>query len=128
MLLSLKNITLGFGGAPILNGINLTLYAGERLALTGRNGAGKSSLMKLISNVHQPDGGEVVRPAGVKVAQLVQDVPRDVTGTVAEVVALGLGELGKLVAHYHHLIHHEPDNLDAMMKAHAALDEQNVDQ
>jgi len=102
-LLTLRNVSLSFGGPPLLDGINLQIEPGERLCLVGRNGAGKSTLMKLLNNELQADSGEVVRRQGLKVARLTQEVPRDIADTVFDVVADGLGETGKLLADYHHV-------------------------
>ncbi|HEY3755658.1 MAG TPA: ATP-binding cassette domain-containing protein [Opitutaceae bacterium] len=93
-LLSLLDISLGFGGPPVLDDVNLQLDPGERVCLVGRNGCGKSTLMKLIAGEIQPDSGTVFRPAGAVYARLVQEVPKDVPGTVREVIASGLRPLG----------------------------------
>ncbi len=102
-LLTLRNVTLAFGGAPLLDGINLQIEPGERLCLVGRNGTGKSTLMKLLNEELSADGGEVVRRQGLKVARLTQEVPREISGSVFDVVAEGLGGVGKLLADYHHV-------------------------
>ena len=57
-LLSLKNVSLGFGGPPLLAGVELTVGEGERLALVGRNGSGKSTLLKIVAGLVEPDRGE----------------------------------------------------------------------
>ncbi len=102
-LLTLRNVTLAFGGAPLLDGVNLQIEPGERLCLVGRNGTGKSTLMKLLNSELQADSGEIVRRQGLKVARLTQEVPREIGGTVFDVVADGLGGVGKLLADYHHV-------------------------
>jgi ATP-binding cassette subfamily F protein uup len=72
-LLTLNDITLGFGGRPLFAGVSLAIGAGERLCVVGRNGSGKSTLMKLMAGLIEPDsGGRFVQP-GVKVAYLPQD-------------------------------------------------------
>ena len=103
-LISLQNITLGFGGLPILQQINLQIEPGERVCLIGRNGEGKSSLMKLIAGELKPDSGNIIRQQGLRVALLSQDVPLDLNGSVFEVVADGLGELQKLLTQYHEIL------------------------
>ncbi len=100
-LISLQNITLSFGGPPILQQVNLQIEPGERVCLIGRNGEGKSSLMKLIAGDLKPDSGNIIRLHGLRVARLSQDVPLDLNGSVFEVVAGGLGELQKLLTQYH---------------------------
>ncbi|MEM6328699.1 MAG: ATP-binding cassette domain-containing protein [Planctomycetota bacterium] len=89
-LLQLDNLTIGFRGPPLLDGVSCRIEAGQRIGLLGRNGAGKTTLMRLISGQAQPDDGAVTPAAGVRIAQLRQDVPRDISAPVAEVVARGV--------------------------------------
>lgn len=86
-LITLRDITLAFGGPPLFDGINLQIEPGDRLCLMGRNGTGKSTLMKLISGEIPPEGGEVIRSQGLRVALVSQEIPQEVAGTVFEVVA-----------------------------------------
>jgi ATP-binding cassette subfamily F protein uup len=104
-LISLRNITLAFGGPPLFDGINLHIEPGNRLCLMGRNGSGKSTLLKLIGGELSPEGGEIQRQQGLKVAQVAQDVPLGLTGTVFNVVASGMGNTADLLAEYHHVSH-----------------------
>ena len=104
-LISLRNITLAFGGPPLFDGINLQIEPGDRLCLMGRNGSGKSTLLKLIGGELTPEGGEIQRQQGLKVAQVAQDVPLGLTGTVFDVVASGMGNAAELLAEYHHVAH-----------------------
>ena len=104
-LISLRNITLAFGGPPLFDGINLQIEPGDRLCLMGRNGSGKSTLLKLIGGELAPEGGEIQRQQGLKVAQVAQDVPLGLTGTVFDVVASGMGNTADLLAEYHHVSH-----------------------
>jgi ATP-binding cassette subfamily F protein uup len=104
-LLSLRNIGLAFGGPAIFDGINLQVEEGDRLCLLGRNGTGKSTLLKLISGEFPPEGGEIIRQQGLRVALVSQDVPPDVSGTVFDVVAAGMGNAASLLADYHHVAH-----------------------
>jgi ATP-binding cassette subfamily F protein uup len=89
-LLSLRDVGLSFGGPKLLDGVNLRIERGERVCLLGRNGEGKSTLLRLIEGALAPDEGEVVRQQGVKVARLAQEVPVGRAGTVADLVAEGL--------------------------------------
>ena len=102
-LISLQNITLSFGGPAILQQINLQIEPGERVCLIGRNGEGKSSLMRLIAGGLKPDGGNIIRQQGLRVARLSQNVPLDLNGSVFEVVAGGLGELHIFLAQYRNI-------------------------
>ena len=114
-LLTLRNISLAFGGPPLLDGIDLQIELGERLCLVGRNGTGKSTLMKLINGEIHADSGEVVRQPGLKVARLTQEVPHELDGEVFDVVAGGLGEVGALLADYHHIVQQMADGATDLM-------------
>jgi ATP-binding cassette subfamily F protein uup len=100
--LTLDSVALAFGHLPLFENASLRIEPGERIALIGRNGSGKSSLLRVISGETRPDSGTVWRAPGVRVARLDQDVPLVGTRTVFDEVADGLGELGALVADYHH--------------------------
>ncbi len=104
-LITLNNITLAFGGPPIFDGINLQIEPGDRLCLLGRNGTGKSTLMKLISGELPPEQGEISRQQGLKVALVSQEVPQGLSGSVFDVVASGMGNAAALLAEYHHVAH-----------------------
>jgi ATP-binding cassette subfamily F protein uup len=104
-LISLRNITLAFGGPPLFDGINLQIEPGDRLCLMGRNGSGKSTLLKLVGGELPPEGGEIQRLQGLKVAQLTQDIPQGISGAVFDVVASGMGTAAALLAEYHHVSH-----------------------
>src|SRR3954447_1697783 len=100
-LLGMQDVSIAFGGPPILDHADLAIDKGERVCLLGRNGAGKSTIMKLLDGTMAPDSGEVVRQTGVSVTRLEQEVPEDLAGTIFDVVAHGLGDAGKLLARYH---------------------------
>ena len=102
-LLRLQNIQLSYGGPALLDDINLSIEPNERICLIGRNGAGKSSLLKIISGKHKADSGERVLEQGIVVTQLEQEVPQDLGGSVYDVVADGLAEVGALLSQYHQL-------------------------
>ena len=104
-LLSLRNLTLAYGQAPLLEGVNLELEPGERVCLIGRNGTGKSTLLRILAGEVQPDGGEVWIREGAILARLTQEVPPGTAGRVFDLVAAGLGELGAWVREYHDLSH-----------------------
>ncbi len=100
-LATLRDIHLAFGGPPLLDGIGFSIDKGERACLIGRNGEGKSSLLKLMAGRFPPESGDVELRQGLRVAYLDQEVPVGTEGSVFEVVAQGLGELAELVKHYH---------------------------
>src|SRR3954466_10722490 len=86
-IVSLLDVSLSFGGAPLLDRVNLQIDRGERVCLVGRNGAGKSTLMKVITGELEADEGEVFRsPPDAIVATLRQEVPEGIAGTVLSVV------------------------------------------
>lgn len=104
-LISLNGVDYGVGGPLLLERVELAIEPGERIALIGRNGAGKSTLLRLLAGELTPDDGDVRRESGRRVARLEQEVPADAGGSVFDVVAAGLGEVGARLAEYHHLIH-----------------------
>jgi ATP-binding cassette subfamily F protein uup len=101
-VLTLDNVALAFGHMPLFERADLRIDPGERIALIGRNGSGKSSLLRVLSGETVPDAGSVWRAPRVRVSRLDQDVPAAGDRTVFDEVADGLGELGGLVAAYHH--------------------------
>jgi len=101
-LLTLDHVSLAYGHLPLVEDADLRIEAGERICLIGRNGTGKSSLLRVISGETPPDGGVIWRAPGLRIARLDQEVPGSRDRTVFEEVSDGLGELGALVAAYHH--------------------------
>jgi len=91
-LVSAQNLTIAFGGRPLLDDATLQVERGERIGLVGRNGEGKSTLLKILSGQIAPDAGTVALESGVRVAFLPQDVPADLPETVEEVIASGVPE------------------------------------
>ena len=102
-LLSFNDLKLDFGGPALLDGTDFSIDRGERVCLVGRNGTGKSTLLSLIVGRLQPDGGEIRRDAGLRVAELPQDIPGGQARRVGAVVAEGLGELGELLEEHDRL-------------------------
>jgi ATP-binding cassette subfamily F protein uup len=100
-LLNLTDIGLAFGHVPLLSGADLRVDPAERIAVIGRNGAGKSSLLRVIAGEIPPDAGTIWREPGLRVSRLAQDVPTAGSRTVFDEIAVGLGELGVLVSRYH---------------------------
>jgi ATP-binding cassette subfamily F protein uup len=100
-LITLRNITLAYGGPPLFDGVSLQIEAGDRLCLLGRNGTGKSTFLKLINGEMPADGGEIHRQQGLRVSLVDQEVPQDIHGTVFDIVAAGMGAAADLLARYH---------------------------
>lgn len=100
-LITLDNISLAFGLEPLLDNIKLQISTRERVCLIGRNGAGKSSLLKVIDGSLLPDNGNVWRKADLRIARLEQELPTSSIHTVYEFVAEGLSETGALLKEYH---------------------------
>ena len=126
-LLGMQDVSIAFGGPPVLDHARLAIERGERVCLLGRNGAGKSTIMKLLDGSMRPDDGEIVRQTGVTVTRLEQEVPDDVDGTAFDVVAAGLGPAGQLLARYHHASHrvatdHSDSALRELDRLHHQLD------
>ena len=105
-ILSLDSVALSYGLPPLLESVSFTIDRGERVCLIGRNGTGKSTLLKIITGEVPPDGGELRLGQGMTVARLAQEVPLHGDASVFDVVAEGLGDLGTLVRDYFHLSHH----------------------
>ncbi|MCK6473952.1 MAG: ATP-binding cassette domain-containing protein [Planctomycetes bacterium] len=99
-LIGLHDVRFGFGGPPLLDGVEFQIERGERIGLMGRNGSGKSTLLKVLAGLMPPDAGEVTRAKGLTCALLAQDVPQELAKTVYETVAAGLGERGARGAAY----------------------------
>ncbi|PZO10955.1 MAG: ABC transporter ATP-binding protein [Lysobacteraceae bacterium] len=109
-LITLQGVDFSVGGPLLLDAVSLTIERNERVCIVGRNGAGKSTLLRLLSGEIVPDDGVLTR-AG-RIAGLAQEVPKDLTGSVFDVVSMGLGELGADLARYHHMLH---DGMDIDM-------------
>jgi ATP-binding cassette subfamily F protein uup len=89
-LISLQDVSIGFGGPRLLEQINLQIESGERIGLLGRNGMGKSTLLKLVSGEILPHSGTIARQQNVRVAYLPQEVPGGLSGRAADIIASGL--------------------------------------
>ncbi|MFT7637955.1 MAG: ATP-binding cassette subfamily F protein uup [Candidatus Omnitrophota bacterium] len=104
-LISLHDITLAYGGPPLFEELSLRLEPGERTALLGRNGTGKTTLMKVLARQVTANSGEVSYQKGITVTHLPQEVPADLAGSVFDIVLSGCGERVKLLSDYHHISH-----------------------
>src|SRR5690349_2981522 len=104
-LIKLEKAYLSYGLQVLLDQIDLTIERGQRLCLIGRNGAGKSSLLKVIAGDVDLDKGEIIRQSGVCIARLEQDLPEADDRQVFEVVASQFQGMGDLLGEYRHLAH-----------------------
>jgi ATP-binding cassette subfamily F protein uup len=102
-LIGMRDVCWGFGDPPLLENVTFQIEKGERVCLVGRNGVGKSSLLKLLAGEIVPDKGEVWRRQGVAVAAMAQDVPARFDGTIFEVVAHGFGATGQALVEYNRI-------------------------
>ncbi|NDV21252.1 ATP-binding cassette domain-containing protein [Desulfovibrio sp. JC022] len=100
-LMSVSDLSMTFGGPQLLDKVSFQVEEGQRICIVGRNGEGKSTLLRLMSGDLVADGGNISFQKGVSVARLSQKVPEVLEGTIFEVVAGGLGDLGKALTRYH---------------------------
>ena len=122
-LLALDKISLAFGMHPLLNEASLVIEPGERVCLLGRNGEGKSTLLKIVSGEVTPDGGIVRLEEGAMLSVLPQTLPSDDTRTAYEVVSSAFPETGKLLTEFHHLSQQADEaSLNQMMKVQERLE------
>ncbi len=103
-LITLSRARLAFGHHPLLDGADFQVDPRERIGLIGRNGTGKSSLLKVLAGFADLDGGESWTAPGTRIACVVQEPEFDAAISVFDTVALGLGAEGRLLSDYHHAI------------------------
>ncbi len=99
-LLSYRNLSVSFGGPLLLDDVGITIDKKERICLLGRNGEGKSTLLRVLSGQVSPDKGEYERMPDLRIAKLDQEIPQGLEGTVFDVVARGLGKSADLLRAY----------------------------
>ena len=99
-LIGMREVCWGFGGQPLLENINFQIEKGERVCLVGRNGVGKTTLLKLLAKQRLPDSGEVWCGQGITVSSLTQEVPIGFEGKIFDIVAAGAGQTGKALSEY----------------------------
>ncbi len=104
-IVNFREVYAGYGGSFLLEGVDLSIERGERLCLLGRNGTGKSTLLKLITGDLEPISGTIEFQRNLKVAALLQQVPTVSAGSIYDVVADGLGEQGRLLREYFDISH-----------------------
>jgi len=99
-LVSFEDVSLEFGEQPLLIHAHFAIEPGERVCLIGRNGAGKSSMLKLITGQYQQDHGDVRRQSNIRISQLEQSLLEELDETVYDFVSSGLAELQNLIDLY----------------------------
>ncbi|MCW8870007.1 MAG: ATP-binding cassette domain-containing protein [Proteobacteria bacterium] len=118
-LINFDDVYLDFGSRPILDGVNLSIERGQKWALIGRNGEGKSSLLKVINGDLPIDGGEVKRQSGLKVAKMQQSAATaNADVSVRDFLLQSLGEVGQQLAAYE-----GTDDVDKMMSLQQQIDD-----
>ncbi len=122
-LIKIEKAGLSYGLQVLLDGVDLTIERGQRLCLIGRNGTGKSSLLKVIDGEVDLDKGDVIRQTGIRVARLEQDLPEADDRLVFDAVAAGAKGVGELLAEYR-LLSHAHDINDAQLARMADLQHQ----
>lgn len=121
-LLRLDKAGLHYGTLTLLEDVDFSIDRGEKIGLLGRNGAGKTSLLKVLTGENALDAGERwVRP-GTRIAWLQQELPDADQQTVYDVVADGLAETGHLLAQYHHLLQNDNPDLDQLAEVQHQLE------
>jgi ABC transport system ATP-binding/permease protein len=104
-LVAFDRLSIAFGQDPLLDAASFAIDPGERVCLIGRNGTGKSTLLRIVAGELAPDSGEVRRAPGLRIARLSQELDFPETTTVFDAVAGGLPKAGALLAAYHHVAH-----------------------
>lgn len=89
--ITLHDVSISYHGPQLLEGVSAKIDAGEKIGLLGRNGAGKTTFMRMIAGLETPDHGVIEITPGTKITVLPQDVPDDIKGRVRDVIALGTG-------------------------------------
>ncbi len=103
-LVTLDSVSIAFGVNQLLDNANLTIEPSERICVIGRNGEGKSTLLKIIQGIVKPDSGDVNVQSGVKISALEQDVHTDSNISAYQEITNGLGEIKDLLNSYHQLV------------------------
>ncbi|MDR5874750.1 ATP-binding cassette domain-containing protein [Halomonas sp. CUBES01] len=122
-LLRLEQLQLAYGTQVLLDRADLTVERGERLALVGRNGTGKSTLLKLVAGDIQADDGSIWRAPGLKIGVLAQELPDSSGMTIFDMVAQGLPEAGELLSEYQHLINDPDPDMNRMATLQSRLED-----
>ncbi len=122
-LLQLSEASLAYGHVPLLDHADLVVEAGERIGLIGRNGTGKSSLLRIVEGIARADDGKVWTTPGLRLASVPQEPAFTPGHTVFEAVAEGVGEAARLLVEYHAAIHDQ--DMERLQHAQEALEAAN---
>ena len=123
-LLQLAEISLAYGHVPLLDHADLVVEPGEHIGLIGRNGTGKTSLLRVVEGSARPDDGKLWLAPGIRIASVEQEPALEARRTVFEVVALGVGEARQMLLDYHAAAN--AGELERMHELHEALDHANA--
>ena len=104
-LLQLSGVCLAYGHVPLLDRVDLVIENGEHVGLIGRNGTGKSSLLRVIEEIARPDDGKIWKAPGLRLASVPQEPVFSAAQTVFDAVAEGVGAAAELLIRYHHAAH-----------------------
>jgi len=121
-LLKLDKASLHYGTQVLLDDVDLTITRGEKLGLLGRNGEGKTTLLKILAGEIALDSGERWLRPGVRLARLEQTLPTATDASVYDMVASGLADIGQLLSEYHHLIQEESTDMEALSRVQQRLE------
>ncbi len=121
-LLTLQDVDYSVGGPLLIEDAVLAIEPNERICVVGRNGEGKSTLLKLIAGEILPDDGRIARNEGLRIARMPQEVPHGLEGTIFDVIAEGAGEPGRMLAEYHHVSHAAVVDTERLSVLHEAID------
>ncbi|BAF61668.1 ATP-binding cassette domain-containing protein [Candidatus Vesicomyidisocius calyptogenae] len=122
-LITLDNISLSFSDKQILNKVNSTIYKGDKIALIGRNGEGKSTFMRILAGLIESDDGKLNIKNGSKISYLEQTLPQNNDKNLFDIVAEGLGDIGIILTEYQHLINN--GKLEQASKVQEKIDQSN---
>lgn len=119
-LLSFDQVSIDYGAKPVLDQVSFGIEKGQKIALIGRNGEGKSTLLQILSGNLALDDGQIIRQDGLKVAMMVQDAAKRDDLSVRDFLLRALGEVGQALRHYE-----SATDADEMAKYQHTIDESN---
>lgn len=114
-ILSVENASFAIGHVALLDKTSFQLDSGEKVGLIGRNGAGKSSFLKILAGLQKLDDGQIIVQNNLKIVYVPQESFFDKDATVFDTVAEGLGEIRDLLRRYHHVSHNLEHNSDDVL-------------